>query len=450
MSRKMVHEEFMRRLHERNEFIRSGEIEIIGEYDGLEKRLEYLCHRCNTVQNPVAASLMAGCGCKKCGIQRTAASQKKSHETFVKELYDVNKNITPLGEYVNRYTKIDFMCEKGHIWNSSPMSILTNGNCPVCLGKQVLVGFNDIATTSPDIFEYLADKEDGYKYTRWSNKRADFKCTLCGHVQNRKIASIAHRGFKCENCSNGISYPNKFGRAFFDQLSLSKYIAEYSPEWAKPYVYDIYFKLDEKEYIVEWDGCQHFRENGSFGVDFEEYQKTDKIKDDLANNNGVVLIRVNCSVSDPEYIRNNIEKSKLGILFDLSNIDWSVCDERAQRNIVKDVCDMWTSGVKSFDEISKRFHLGNSTVRDYINRGTRIGWCYYNPRDYLVSQCHKFSIKRISDGEEFTFESLKDCATATMNICGHRIAEETIRKYSQNGLPYNGLIFERIYDTIQN
>lgn len=452
MSNKFTKEEFMDRVYENNEYVRNGDIEIIGEYNGLSKRIEYLCRICNTIQNPVAASLYAGHGCKKCGALRSPQTQSKPNQVFqyeLQQLRESGQDVYSDDEYINNHTDMLFYCSKGHRWQTKPASISTGNGCPYCSNKRVLIGYNDIATTSPDIFQFLANSEDGYKYTRWSNKRVDFKCTLCGHVQNRKICTVAHRGFKCECCGNGISYPNKFGRALFDQLPVHQYKAEYYPVWGRPYIYDIYFKLDDEEYLVEWDGEQHSEKKKSFYITLEEQKTIDKIKDQLAAENNVKLIRVDCAQSDPDYIKNNILKSELSVLFDLSVVDWNRCDECAQKNLVKTACDLWMSGMR-FEEICETLHLGDWAVRDYINRGARLGWCDYDPKQWISERCHPVHVIDVINDKEYFFNSLKECANGSVDFCDHRIAEQTIRKYSGLNKHYNGLLFEISNPTAQN
>lgn len=452
MSRKFTHEEFVKKAYENNEHVRNGDIEITGEYNGLEQRIEYLCHICNTIQNPVAASVVAGNGCKNCGNLQSHKTQSKSNQAFQIELQRRRENgqeVYSDDEYINNHTDMWFYCSKQHRWQTKPASISKGNGCPYCSNKKILIGYNDIATTSPDIFKFLANPEDGYKYARWSNVRTDFRCDLCGHVQNRKIASVAHRGFICECCGNGISYPNKFGRAFFDQLPVRKYKAEYHPVWGRPYIYDIYFKFNDKEYLVEWDGRQHSDKKMSFYISLEEQQKIDRIKDQLAAENNVKLIRIDCAKSDPDYIKNNILKSELNVLFDLSAVDWKRCDECAQQNLVKIACDLWASGM-NFDEIGEKLHLGDWAVRDYINRGTRLGWCTYDPKWWISERCHPVHVVDTINGKEYFFNSLKECANGSVNFCDHRISEQTIRKYSGLDKHYNGLLFEISNPTAQN
>jgi DNA-directed RNA polymerase subunit RPC12/RpoP len=453
MSKKLTKEEFIRRVFETNRYVNDGLIEVFGEYNGLYEPIEYLCNRCGNVQHPIALSLLKGNGCKTCGKIQSGKTQSKSNNKFQDELISLRKNGHDIfcdDIYINNRTKISFYCSNGHTWKATPASILNGSGCPYCSNRMVLTGYNDIATTSPDIFKFLKNQEDGYKYTRFSNKRIDFKCVLCGHIQNRKINTVAHRGFKCECCGSGISYPNKFGRALFDQLPIEKYRTEYCPDWGKPYVYDIYFTLNNIEYIIELDGRQHVDTRNGFGIPLEEHRRIDDIKDRLAKENNVYLIRIDCSKSECNYIKNNILMSKLNSLFDLSLINWKLCDERAQNNLVKLTCDLWMSGIRSFDELSKRLHLGNSTVRDYIKRGANIGWCDYDSKQWIYDQCLPVHVVDITNNNEYFFKSIHECANATNSIRNHRIAEETIKKYCIKGIPYNGLLFEIIDSTIQN
>ena len=94
--------------------------------------------------------------------------------------------------------KVGWNCDLGHKWNAS-VNARTRGNgCPVCDGKAVQVGFNDLATTNPE----LAAQADGWEphtLSRGSRKKVGWNCDL-GHKWN---ASINHRssGRGCPFCS---------------------------------------------------------------------------------------------------------------------------------------------------------------------------------------------------------------------------------------------------------
>lgn len=169
MWNKLTEEEFMTRVYENNQDVRNGDIEIIGKYNGLEQKIEYLCHRCNTIQNPIATSLACGHGCKKCKVLQLPQTQGKSNQAFQDELQRKRENgqdIYSDDRYINNHTDMWFYCSKGHEWLTKPALISRGTGCPYCSNRKILIGYNDIATTSPDIFQFLANPEDGYKYTR--------------------------------------------------------------------------------------------------------------------------------------------------------------------------------------------------------------------------------------------------------------------------------------------
>lgn len=48
--------------------------------------------------------------------------------------------------------KVWWQCNKGHEWQAAVFSRTGNkSGCPVCMGKIVLAGFNDLATTNPKL-----------------------------------------------------------------------------------------------------------------------------------------------------------------------------------------------------------------------------------------------------------------------------------------------------------
>ena len=80
--------------------------------------------------------------------------------------WDVEKNdgITP--EMVNAASdkKFWWKCEKGHSYQSSPANrLLGNHGCPICSGRQVLPGYNDLKTKYPDVAKDWDFEKNGEK-----------------------------------------------------------------------------------------------------------------------------------------------------------------------------------------------------------------------------------------------------------------------------------------------
>ena len=78
-----------------------------------------------------------------------------------------------------------------------------NQGCPYCSGRKVLAGFNDLATTKPDLVEeWDFDKNvdiSPHEVTAGSSRKAWWKCGTCGHSWKATIASRAS-GCGCSKC----------------------------------------------------------------------------------------------------------------------------------------------------------------------------------------------------------------------------------------------------------
>ena len=94
--------------------------------------------------------------------------------------------------------KMPWKCELGHLWVVAVNARKENG-CPVCANKQVLVGYNDLATTNPELSKE-AEGWDPKTVTSWSGKKMPWKCEL-GHQWVAQVASRAY-GIGCPICSN--------------------------------------------------------------------------------------------------------------------------------------------------------------------------------------------------------------------------------------------------------
>jgi hypothetical protein len=315
-----------------------------------------------------------------CKSDAIKSAHHKTHEQFVKDLSRVTDKIIIIGRYNGATTDTEFQCDKGHIWSAQPNNVLNGTECPYCTGKSVLIGYNDMWTTRPDVAKLLKNPEDGYQYSCSSGIRLEFVCPDCKTVVDRKPCTISYYGFSCQVCSDNISYPNKFGRAFLKQLPIKNHKCEYQPDWAKPYSYDNFFEYNGNQYILEMDGGLHYRSGEAFHKPLEERQRIDCLKTFLAIENGVNIIRINCLESNCEYIKDYILNSELKNIFDLSIIDWSLCDMLAQKNLVKEVCQLYQNGIQKLDKIAQELSIGLSTVSRYLKIGAKFGWCDYKSR----------------------------------------------------------------------
>lgn len=368
--------------------------------------------------------------------------RKLSKEEFLSKENKLQDGIEMIGEYIDTRTSIEFKCRIGHVWFGIPFNVYMHGTgCPYCTGVSVLVGFNDLATVRPDVAKMLKNKDDGNQFTYGSNEYVEFICPNCGSVVKACIKHVCRRGLSCPHCADGVSYPNKFGRAFLYQLPILNYEPEYSPEWLKPYSYDNYFEFNGIKYVLEMDGGlghghKEYKSNKKDTIGAER----DRIKDSLADKHNIVVIRVDCLESDMNYIKNSILQSQLSNVFDLSRIDWLKCEEAAQNSLVKASCELYMSGIQRTEDIGKMLHIDKTTVRRYLKRGTKLGLCDFNPSNSPTP----IALVDADENIIMTFRSFRECVDKIRELYGIIINRRKIKDFCELKQSYKGLNFRLI------
>jgi len=273
---------------------------------------------------------------------------------------------------------------------------------------------NLIATTHQYLIKYLINKEDAYKYTSGSNKKIFLKCPDCGYKKEKSVYDLINKGLGCPKCSDGISYPEKFLFNVFEQLLNRDFETQLSKatfEWCDNYRYDFY--INKLKCIIETHGLQHYEEcKGSWATPLFRIQEDDKAKEILAKNNNIInYIILDCRKSELEWIKNSVMNSELLNLlnFKEEDIDWLKCHEYACSSLVKVVCDMWNSGIRSVMEITKELNIGKETVRLYLKQGVKLNWCDYNPKESLKNKDYAFKqVICLTTGE--IYNSIKEAS----------------------------------------
>lgn len=345
--------------------------------------------------------------CFECGSIKGGITQKNNikYENSL-EYYSIqnNKNYL-LSEFSDKNTKhpskISFGSEDEYLWNcgkckseySTAISNRTtnNSNCPYCVGQRVN-NTNCLWTTHPEIAKSLKNPGIGYEFSAGSGKKVKFKCCNCGNVSNKTIYHVTRKGFTCTRCSDGLSYPEKFMMNVLQQLHIN-FETQKVFEWSKNITcndqklngtkkYDFY--IPSLSMVIETHGKQHYEEESfTHGRTLKEEKKNDKIKEELAIENGIEnYIVINCKYSEIEYIKNNII-IQLNNIFEMSGIDWTECGKFACKSLVKIACDLWNCGIKSTVEIGKKLKLSSSCIVRYLKQGVKLSWCDYDPKEVM-------------------------------------------------------------------
>ncbi|XZI06026.1 zinc-ribbon domain-containing protein (plasmid) [Clostridium perfringens] len=379
-------------------------------------------------------------------------ARKKTHEEFIEEVKDkYGDEYEILGKYVNAETKILIRhnCEKcnNHEWRIRYYQLLKGHGCPVCSGREAKLGVNTIWDTDRWMCDLGVSEVDAKRYSHSSSREIIVKCPDCEKKKEITISNIYQNKTISCSCGDGKSYPEKFVMNVLEQLNIH-FETEYSPEWAKPKRYD--FHIKDNNCIIETHGEQHYKEKKMRGTRvraLEQEQQNDKYKKETALTNEIeYYIELDCRESNLEWIKESILNSELSKLFDLSKVDWQQCAEFANKNIVKEVCNYWNN--KREDEtmtnLKKKFQISRTTLINYLKKGTKLGWCNYNPKEE-AKKCSK-KIEIFKDNQSLgIFESCSELKRQSEELFGVKLVLQNISKVcTGERKQYKGFTFKYV------
>ena len=249
-----------------------------------------------------------------------------------------------------------------------------------------------ISETHPEFITWMQNPEDGNKYSHGSNFKINWICQNCGEIVNAEISKvITRKRIPCKRCSDGVSYPNKYMNSMLRQLCI-EFKQEYMPEWIKPKRFD--FFIPSKKIIIEMDeNIGHGRVTFDGSDSFETF-KTDLYKDKKALENGIQVIRIDSIVSDSDYIKNNIYKSQLSQIFDLTKVDFNQCNKDANSSLKMMVCDAWNQ-YHDMSKIMKIVNLQRNTIVRYLTDCSKYNLCNYDPKQQMIDSGKKNIVKAL-------------------------------------------------------
>ena len=174
------------------------------------KSVWWKCSKCGYAYKAFVANRNKGTGCKKCAgyvLMPGVNDLETVYPEIAKEWdYENNGGIIPRDVFSKTNKKYHWICSLGHRWIASPNSRSRGSGCPICSGNKVLEGFNDLATTHPDIAKEWhptmngdlkpTQVSKGYKFKVW------FKCEKCGRAYDSYLGNKTKGFGKCPYCCN--------------------------------------------------------------------------------------------------------------------------------------------------------------------------------------------------------------------------------------------------------
>ena len=175
---------------------------------GSNKKVWWKCKTCgHEWQQTPNHRVYRNTGCPGCsGRVATELQNLAITNPLLCEEWDREKNEKSPSDYrANSNKKVWWKCNKcGYSWLSTIGDRNNGTGCPACVGKVVVKGFNDLATTHPELLSewcYEKNKEiDPYNVIAGSHKKAWWVCSVCGHQWEASIANRS-RGRGCPECA---------------------------------------------------------------------------------------------------------------------------------------------------------------------------------------------------------------------------------------------------------
>ena len=128
------------------------------------------------------------------------ANKKLINEWNIEKNIDIDINTITVGSG----KKVWWKCEKGHEWQATIGHRMNGRNCPICCGKKILIGYNDLLSQRPDIAEeWDYEKNVDIKPTEVTCHSAKKVWWIgkCGHSWEARINHRTDSHCNCPYCS---------------------------------------------------------------------------------------------------------------------------------------------------------------------------------------------------------------------------------------------------------
>lgn len=203
--------------------------------------------------------------------------------------------------------KVWWKCEKGHTWDAVIAKRAAGRKCPICQGKKVLCGYNDLSTTHPHlVLEWDYKKNinvSPYQLSKGSEEKVWWICNRSHSWKASVYSRVA--GSSCPMCSKELqtSFPEKIIYYYISKV-FPDAIANYKTKYDTPFELDIY--IPSLHLAIEYDGEQWHKDI-----------QRDLAKNKMCEQFQITLIRVRepkCPMLDDNLSINiSMKNKKVGI-----------------------------------------------------------------------------------------------------------------------------------------
>ena len=268
-----------------------------------------------------------GYWCPVCG-RGTEKAEQELHQIVI------SKGGKVLDKYINSDIPLTIQCIYGHQWKARPYSIKAEHYCSICSGNHKETSFKKLQemvqnkggkiigdyVNSKTVLEVECDK--GHRWNPWPTHIVNNAswCPYC--KQSRGETEVS-------NALNNLAIP---------------FISQYRHPLIYNRKYDFYFAHNNKHYLLEFDGIQHFYDIPFYNRTTEEFykqQNIDKLKTCVALKTGYNIIRIDYTQVDNVF--NIIIKaliSDINLYLSSSELYFWLTNSDIPKEIIMERCPM--------------------------------------------------------------------------------------------------------------
>lgn len=288
---------------------------------GSKRKLVFVCPNCGqefeaTIQNVVRSVNHNLTGCPVCAGKKIVpgVNDLASKYPEIAAMWSGKNKLSASEVAVKSNKKVFFKCRDcGKEFETKIEHVVyavENGTtgCPVCNGRKVVPGINDLASRYPKVAAMWSNKNEksALEVTAKTDKKAIFKCPDCGKEFKAQIGSVVdsvNNGFTgCYDCNrrriNAISKPECFVVRFMLSFAGENGIANPFSDVRNILGESSLLGLDFVDHIQKF--CAEY--NGKYP--HADAAEKDRFKFEAAKKAGYTMIRVQepgLEVLDPKY-----------------------------------------------------------------------------------------------------------------------------------------------------
>jgi len=201
MKRKSLAEEYPELVEQWSQI---NEISPSDVSSGSHKKVWWTCKKGHTWEAIIKNRALLGSGCPYCEHRAVLKGYNDLQTLFpdVAKTWSPKNKMNPFEVSARSNAEVLWLCENGHKWKARVADRTDGHGCPYCAGQRVWKGFNDLATTHPELISEWSDKNVNLspeKITYKNRTNVWWHCSKCGNDYQAVVYARAN-GRICPFC----------------------------------------------------------------------------------------------------------------------------------------------------------------------------------------------------------------------------------------------------------